>query len=263
MSTAFAPKSSDTHSFRLDGEVALITGGATGLGLGIARAFVEAGAKVILAGRRQSELEQAAAELGPAAFPVVHDVTATNAAHELVERVSELAGAPIGILVNNAGIHLKKDAVQTSAEEFAGVLQTHVLGAHALSAAVLPGMMERRHGSILFIASMASLFGIPKVVAYSAAKSAYLGMVRTLAVESGPRGVRVNAIAPGWIDSAMSRQALDNDPPRKRKILERTPLGCLGTTEDVASAAVYLSSPAARFVTGVILPVDGGVSIGF
>lgn len=249
--------------FRLDGEVALITGGGTGLGLGIARAFVQAGAKVVLAGRRQSELEQAAGSLGSAAFSAVHDVTVTGGASHLVARAADLAGAPVSILVNNAGIHLKKDAVDTSAEEFSAVLQTHVLGAHALAAAVLPGMMERRHGSILFIASMASLFGIPKVVAYSAAKSAHLGMVRTLAVETGAHGVRVNAIAPGWIDSAMSRKALDDDPARKAKILGRTPLGRLGESEDIGLAAVYLSSPAAKFITGVVLPVDGGISIGF
>lgn len=251
------------NPFRLDGEVALITGGGTGLGLGIARAFVQAGAKVVLAGRRQAELDQATAGLGGAAFSVVHDVTATDAAPELVAHAAQVAGAPVSILVNNAGIHLKKDAVQTSATEFSTVLQTHVLGAHALAAAVLPGMMERCHGSILFIASMASIFGIPKVVAYSAAKSAHLGMVRTLAVEAGAHGVRVNAIAPGWIDSAMSRKALDDDPARKAKILGRTPLGRLGESEDIGLAAVYLCSPAAKFVTGTILPVDGGASIGF
>lgn len=250
-------------AFRLDKEVALITGGGTGLGLGIARAFVQAGAKVVLAGRRQSELEQAAGSLGSAAFTAVYDVTTTGGASHLVARAADLAGAPASILVNNAGIHLKKDAVDTSVEEFSAVLQTHVLGAHALAAAVLPGMMKRRHGSILFIASMASLFGIPKVVAYSAAKSAHLGMVRTLAVEAGEHGVRVNAIAPGWIDSAMSRKALDDEPARKAKILGRTPLGRLGESEDIGLAAVYLSSPAAKFITGIVLPVDGGISIGF
>ena len=98
----------------------------------------------------------------------------------------ERCSAPITILVNNAGIHLKKPALETSEEEFLGVLKTHVLGSHALTRAVLPGMLRRRHGSIIFIASMASLFGIPNVFAYSAAKSAYLGMVRALATEVSP-----------------------------------------------------------------------------
>ena len=124
-------------------------------------------------------------------------------------------------------------------------------------------MIARGSGSILFLASMASLFGIPQVVAYSAAKSAYVGMVRALATELSPHGVRVNAIAPGWIETEMTRKAMDGDPERKRKILSRTPMGRFGTAEDVGMAAVYLSSPAARFVTGVVLPVDGGASIGF
>ena len=124
-------------------------------------------------------------------------------------------------------------------------------------------MMRHKAGSILFIASMASLFGIPKVVAYSAAKSAYLGMVRAMATELSPHGVRVNAIAPGWIETDMSRAAMKADPEREKKILSRTPMGCFGEPDDVGMAAVYLCSPAAKFITGVVLPVDGGVSIGF
>ena len=143
------------------------------------------------------------------------------------------------------------------------VLTTHVLGAHAISRAVAPGMIERRAGSILFIASMASFLGVPNVVAYSAAKSAYLGMVRALASELSPKGIRVNAIAPGWIQTDMVRHSLENDPERERKILSRTPMGTFGMAEDVGMAAVYLCSPAGKFVTGVVLPVDGGASIGF
>jgi NAD(P)-dependent dehydrogenase (short-subunit alcohol dehydrogenase family) len=124
-------------------------------------------------------------------------------------------------------------------------------------------MLRRRHGSVIFIASMASLFGIPGVFAYSAAKSACLDMVRALATEVSPSGVRVNAIAPGWIETEMSRQAMAGDPARKRRILARTPLGRFGEPDDIGTAAVYLCSPAAKFVTGAVLPVDGGVSIGF
>jgi len=249
--------------FRLDGEVALITGGATGLGFGMARSFVASGAKVVLVGRREEELRKAAAELGPAASFVAHDVTKHAEAESLVDAATRAAGAPPGILINNAGIHLKKPAVETTPEEFLTVLSTHVIGAHALTRAVLPGMLERKHGSVIFIASMASLFGIPKVVAYSAAKSAHVGMVRTLAAEVSADGVRVNAIAPGWIDSDMMRKALDGDPARRDKILGRTPMNSFGEASDIGWAAVYLCSPAAKFVTGVVLPVDGGASIGF
>ena len=249
--------------FRLDGEVAIITGGATGLGLGMARCFVASGAKVVLVGRREEELKHAVAELGSAASYVRHDVTAYDKAAGLIEAATRGAGVVPSILVNNAGVHLKKPAVETSPEEFLSVINTHVIGAHALTQAVLPGMIERKHGSVIFIASMASLFGLPKVIAYSAAKSAYVGMVRTLASEVSTDNVRVNAIAPGWIDSRMMRTALDGDPERRDKILGRTPMGRFGEADDIGWAAVYLCSSAAKFVTGVVLPVDGGASIGF
>jgi gluconate 5-dehydrogenase len=251
-----------TDAFSLQGQTALITGGGTGIGLGIARCFVRAGAKVVLTSRRADVLKRAATELGEAAVWEAHDVTAVDQAGEFVERVARRVGE-VSILVNNAGVHLKKPAVQTTPAEFNAILQTHVVAAFSLTRSVLPGMISRRQGSILFTASMASLFGIPQVVAYSAAKAAYLGMLRSLATEVSPHGVRVNAIAPGWIESDMMRNALDADPERSKRILERTPMNRFGTAEDIGWAATYLCSSAARFVTGVVLPVDGGVSIGF
>jgi gluconate 5-dehydrogenase len=248
--------------FLLDNELALITGGGSGLGLAMARCLAAAGARVVLAGRGEEKLKQAAASIGAQAGYVPHDVTKLTEAPALVEKVAKRYG-PVTILINNAGIHLKKAAIETTEEDFLKVLTTHVLGAHALTRAVAPGMIQRRSGSVLFIASMTSLFGIPKVVAYSAAKSAYLGMVRALATELSPYGVRVNAIAPGWIETDMSRGAMKGDPEREKKILGRTPMGRFGDPDDIGMAAVYLCSPAAKFVTGVVLPVDGGASIGF
>lgn len=253
-----------THSeaFSLRGETALITGGGTGIGLAMARAMHAAGARVVLVGRREAELVAAVNALGPGASHIVHDITQFDAAQGLVERVTRETG-PITCLVNNAGIHLKKPAVETTPEEFQRVLGTHIVGAHALTRAVAPGMIERRHGSILFTGSMASLFGIPLVIAYTAAKSAMVGLVKGYATEFSAHGVRVNCIAPGWIETEMSRKALEGDPVRKAKVLGRTPAASLGQPEDVGLAAVYLASPAAKFVTGVTLPVDGGASIGF
>ena len=253
----------EKNPFRLDGQTALITGGGTGLGLGIACCLAAAGAKVVLVGRRSEELAQAAAGIGPSAHYLAHDITQIHRAGELIASAEKSAGAPVSILVNNAGIHVKKPVVETTPEEFQSVLTTHVCAAHALTAAVLPGMLARGQGNILFTASMAALFGIPLVVAYAAAKSAYLGMVRSLAAEVSGRGVRVNAIAPGWIESPMLRQALNGDPARTNKILGRTPMGRFGEPEDIGNAAVFLCSPAAQFITGVVLPVDGGASIGF
>jgi NAD(P)-dependent dehydrogenase (short-subunit alcohol dehydrogenase family) len=248
--------------FDLNGQTALITGGGTGLGFGMAKCFVACGAKVILVGRRPEELEKAATALGANAFTLPGDVGKLETIPALVKEAEKLAG-PISILVNNAGVHLKKSSLETSDAEFAAVLQTHVFGAFALSREIGRGMVERKRGSILFTASMASLLGIPLVVAYAAAKSAYTGMVRSLAVELGSQGVRVNAVAPGWIESEMMNKALSDDPARSAKILERTPMNKFGAPEDIGWAAVYLCSPAAQFVTGVVLPVDGGAAIGF
>jgi len=248
--------------FSLKDEVALITGGATGIGKAIAESMHAAGAKVVLVGRREAILKEVTESLGEGAYCYCHDVTQMDLADDLVKRVEADVG-PVNCLVNNAGIHLKKAAIETTPLEFQNVLNTHVIGAHALTRAVAPGMIERGHGNVLFTASMASLFGIPQVIAYSAAKSAYLGIVKGLATEFSPHGIRVNAIAPGWIETEMSRKALDNDPVRRDKILGRTPMQKLGKPADIGWAAVYLASPASSFLTGVILPVDGGVSIGF
>jgi gluconate 5-dehydrogenase len=248
--------------FSLSGKNALVTGGGSGIGLAVARALSQAGARVVLVGRRAALIEEGAKSIGHEAISVVHDVTNTDATPALGEDVHSRVG-PHDIHLNNAGVHVKKSAVETTTEEFHQLYGTHIVGAHALTRAIVPGMIARGSGSILFIASMASLFGIPKVVAYSAAKSAMIGMVRTLATELSPDGIRVNAIAPGWIETEMSAKALLGDPERAGKILGRTPMHRMGTADDVGYAAVYLASPAANFVTGIVLPIDGGVSIGF
>jgi len=257
-----AQTSTANQAFRLDDEVAIITGGGSGLGLGIAQCMAQAGARVVLVGRRKSVLADACASIGEQATAEPLDITQFDQADALVSRVSERVG-PISILVNNAGTHLKRPAHETSAQDFSQVLQTHVLAAHNLARAVLPGMVARQHGSVLFMASMASLMGVPNIIAYSAAKSAIVGMVRSLSTEVAQHGVRVNAIAPGWIESDMLRQALEGDPQRKAKILSRTPMERFGAPEDIGWAAVYLCSAAAKFVTGIVLPVDGGASSGF
>jgi gluconate 5-dehydrogenase len=251
------------NPFHLIDETALITGGGTGIGLGIARCMVKAGARVVLVGRRESELAAACSELGPAAAFVAQDITRYDESPALVERAEAAAGGPVSILVNNAGIHLKKFAADTTAEEFQMVINTHLIAAHALTRAVIPGMAARGHGSVLFTSSMAAFMGVPQVIAYAAAKSAYFGMVSTLSAEFASRGVRVNAIAPGWIFSKMSAKALDSDPARKAKVMARIQMGRMGQPEDIGWAAVYLSSAAANYVTGVTLPVDGGAAISF
>lgn len=251
------------NPFSLTNETALITGGGTGIGLGIARCMVAAGARVVLVGRRESELSKACAGIGDGASFVAQDITRFDEMPALVQRAEEVSGAPVSILVNNAGIHLKKFAVDTTPEEFQSVLNTHLLAAHALTRAVAPGMLARGHGSILFTSSMAAFMGVPQVIAYAAAKSAFFGMVSTLSAELSAQGVRVNAIAPGWIFSEMSSKALDSDPARKAKVMSRIQMGRMGRPEDIGNTAVFLSSPAAAYITGVTLPVDGGAVVAF
>ena len=250
------------EAFSLQGQIALVTGGGTGLGFAMSEALSAAGARVAITGRRFDVLRDAATALGSRVFAFEHDVTDEASTAAVIERVEREVGTPT-ILVNNAGTHLKQPICDTSTAEFRRVMTTHVEGAFAVTRACIPGMRRQGGGSVLFIASMTSLIGMPNVVAYSAAKTAFVGMVRALASELGPEGIRVNAIAPGWIETPMLHLALDGDPDRKAKILARTPQRRFGEPQDIGWSAVYLSSPAAAFLNGVILPVDGGASIGF
>ncbi|RPJ84627.1 MAG: SDR family oxidoreductase, partial [Acidobacteria bacterium] len=167
------------------------------------------------------------------------------------------------ILVNNSGVHLKKELGQVTDDDFHRVIHVNQEAVFSLTREVARAMAPRGRGSLIMVSSMASRYGIPKVVAYTASKAAVEGMTRALAVELSPRGIRVNCIAPGFIDTPMSARALGQDPDRQRRVLERTPLGRLGKPEEVGFAAVFLASEAASYITGAILTVDGGNSIGF
>ncbi len=253
----------DMDVFSLADDRAIVTGGGSGLGAAMAECLMAAGARVVICGRDEGKLQQTCERLGQHAAYVVHDVTDVARSEELVATAARKNGGAATILINNAGIHLRQPALEGTPAEFRQLFDTHVLGAMALARAAAPAMIEQGTGSILFVTSMAAVFGIPGVAAYSMAKSALLGLVRSLAVEWSPRGLRVNAIAPGWIETPMLRRSLGPDPQRRDKILERTPMGCFGDPEDVGWAAVYLCSAQAKFVTGQQLVVDGGVSIGF
>ena len=246
------------NAFGLEKKTVLITGGGSGLGAGMAACFVAAGAEVVLVGRRPEPLRETAERLGNAARWVTADLRDPASIASLV---AEAGG--VDVLVSNAGVHLKKAAEETTMEEMEGVLRTHVSGGHELIRRVIPGMRERGGGVVLLVCSMTSLMGMSRVIAYTAAKSALLGMVRAYSSEVAREGIRVNGIAPGWIESPMLRQALAGDPERETRILQRTSMGKFGAPEDIGHAAVFLSSQAARYITGVTLPVDGGASSGF
>ncbi|GAA4051785.1 SDR family NAD(P)-dependent oxidoreductase [Hymenobacter glaciei] len=248
--------------FSLDGQLALVTGGGTGIGLEIARCMAQAGATVVITGRREAVLREAAEELGESVEYLVNDVTDLGSIDGLVAQVEATYG-PLDILVNNAGINLKKPALEVTDEEFSRILHTNLHSVFALTRACAARMVARRKGVILMISSMAAYYGIDRVVAYAASKSAVEGMVKVLASEFSAHGVRVNAIAPGFIETDMSRTAMNSDPERRDRAMRRTPMGRFGQPADIGHAAVFLASEAARYVTGVSLPVDGGNSIGF
>lgn len=249
--------------FSLEGQTALVTGGATGLGLAMVQCITEAGGRVIVVSSSSYEKYKDIIEcLGEKVSYEQFDITMTEKTPVFIEELVEKHGK-IDILVNNAGIHCKKPIEDMSVEDYENVLQVHLIGAFAMTKAVVPYMRKNKKGNIIFIASMTSYIGQPYVMGYSTAKSGYLGMIHTLASEVGADGIRVNGIAPGWIDTPMFRKATDSDKERKNKILRKTPMNRFGEPKDIGWACVYLCSDAAKFVTGTVLPVDGGALIGF
>lgn len=242
--------------------VAIVTGGASGIGLAIAEKFAAEGLQTIIIGRDKTKLEAAVQKLGTNAHAFPFDLTNLEGIPQLINDILKQFGK-IDILVNNAGINMKKEFLEVTDADFSGILNTNVMAVFSLSREVCKSMLSNGSGSIINISSMASQYGIPKVIAYTASKSAVEGMTRAMAVELSPRGIRVNCIAPGFIATDMSAKALNNDPDRKAKALGRTPMGYLGQPADVADAAFYLATASSKYVTGVVLPVDGGNSIGF
>lgn len=242
--------------------IAIITGGASGIGFAIARKFVQNDIRVILIGRDKSRLKLACETLGSLSDFVGCDLSELDELPGVVKKITEMNGR-IDILVNNAGMHLKKPMNDVSDEEYQKVILTNQTAMFSLTREVTKIMQLQCSGVILNISSMASIYGLPNVIAYTASKSAIEGMTRAMAVELARFGIRVNCIAPGFIKTNMSTLALEKDPERKKKVLSRTPLGRLGKTEEVADAALFLVSGTSSFITGIVLPVDGGNSIGF
>jgi NAD(P)-dependent dehydrogenase (short-subunit alcohol dehydrogenase family) len=246
----------------IQNKLAVITGGASGIGFAIAKKFVQNDIDVVLIGRDRTRLKLACETLGAQADFVGCDLTQLSDLSGIVRGIKEKYGR-LDILVNNAGMHLKKAIKDVTDEEYQRVILTNQTAMFSLTREVAAIMEKQGEGAILNISSMASQYGLPNVVAYTASKSAIEGMTRAMAVELAQYHIRVNCLAPGFIKTNMSTLALEKDPERKRKVLSRTPLGRLGKPDEVADAAFFLVSPSASFITGVVLPVDGGNSIGF
>jgi NAD(P)-dependent dehydrogenase (short-subunit alcohol dehydrogenase family) len=250
------------HLVDLSTKVALITGGADGIGFGIARQFLDLGARVVITDLIPEKLTKAKQNLGDYCFIFVNDVTIKTQHEALIEEIESTIGT-IDILVNNAGRHCKKPSLETTDEEFQAVIDTNLNSVFALTRAVAKRMISRRKGSVINISSMSAIYGLSQVAAYSSSKTGLLGLTRTLASEYSGLGVRFNSIAPGFIESKMFLNIMEKDKQREKRILERTPAGRFGKPEDIARAAAFLASDAADFITGICLPVDGGNSIGF
>ncbi len=242
--------------------VAIVTGGASGIGLAIAETFVKNKITTIIIGRDTKKLKAVKQKLGDGCDIQAFDLKDRKGIPAFIKKLVKKHGG-IDILVNNAGINMKKPLIEVSDEDFDNIIETNVQSIFSLSREVVKYMLPNKKGSIVNISSMASQYGIPKVIAYSASKGAIESMTRAMAVELSPNGIRVNCIAPGFIATEMSAKALNNDPERKNKALGRTPMGYLGEPKDIGTTALFLASDAAKYITGVILPVDGGNSIGF
>jgi len=243
-------------------KIAIVTGGASGIGFAIAEKFVKNNITTIIIGRNEEKLNLAKNRLGVLCEPVVFDLNNLSAIPEMIKKLVEKY-SKINILVNNAGINLKKEFTEVTDEDFEKIIHTNVQSIFTISREVVKLMIENKSGSIVNISSMASQYGLPKVIAYSASKGAIEAMTRAMAVELSPKGIRVNCIAPGFIATDMSAKALNNDQERKNKVLSRTPMGELGAPSTIGDAALFLASSESAYITGVVLPVDGGNSIGF
>jgi len=242
--------------------VAIVTGGGSGLGYAITEKFIAAGIHTVIVGRDEQKLNNAKEKLGELCYPVACDVSVLTSIPGLVKDIIKRFGQ-VDILVNNAGINMKKEFADVTDEEFQKVITTNLCSVFAISREVVKQMLLQKSGSIINISSMAAQYGLPKVIAYSASKTAIDGMTRAMAVELSPKGIRINAIAPGFIVTAMTDAALNADPERKEKVFGRTPMGYMGQPSDIGDAALFLASDASKYITGIILPVDGGNSIGF
>ncbi|MCO5145664.1 MAG: glucose 1-dehydrogenase [Aquamicrobium sp.] len=243
----------------LEGRVALITGAGSGLGLATARAFAGAGARVVINDLRLDAAEAAVAELGEGHMAIGGDVSKEDAVAEMVARVEDKTGG-IDILVNNAGMPDSfVPTVDQPLSHWQRLIDVHLTGTYLVSKTVAPGMIRRgKGGAILNLNSIAGVVGLPVRTAYSAAKAGIGMLTRVLGCEWGPHGIRVNAVAPGYMMTPLTERLIAEGKIDVKRIRRRTPMGAMGTADDIAEAMLFLASDRAKFITGVTLPVDGG-----
>ncbi|MEM6550804.1 MAG: glucose 1-dehydrogenase [Planctomycetota bacterium] len=256
----------NTSLFDLTGRVALVTGGASGIGLAIAEALMLHGAKVVVGSRTQSKVDDAVAALlkldhahdddHPPAVGVSLDVASQDSVDAAVQTCIDTFGG-LHILVNSAGIMCKKPTFDLTADDMASLYDIHVIGALRAAQAAGHVFREQHDGCIINVASISSYVSLTEVTAYACAKSAMMGLTHSLANEWAKHGIRTNGVAPGFIPTDINRKMIEGTD-RGRRILEHTPMARFGTSDEIAGAAVYLASDAGKFTNGITIPVDGG-----
>ena len=244
--------------FDLTGKVALVTGASGGIGGAIARALHAQGATVVLSGTKVEALDKLAAELGSRAYTVACNLSDIASVEALPKAAEAAAGATIDILVNNAGITKDNLFMRMKDDEWDQVLAVNLTAAFRLSRAVLRGMMKKRWGRIIQITSVVGTTGNPGQGNYAAAKAGLVGMSKSLAAEVASRNITVNAVAPGFIQTAMTDVLTDD---QKKMIADRIPAGRMGQPEEIAAAVVYLASQEAAYVTGETIQINGGMAM--
>ena len=241
---------------RLEGKTAIITGGASGIGLACARLFVQEGARVVLFGRRLERLEQAQKEFGDAALTIQGDITQDQDTNLLVVNAIVQLGR-VDILVNNAGIFTPGPLHETDDAAWDQTFDINMRGVFQLTRKVLKFMIKQGSGSIIHISSILGMVAVPGTAAYNASKGALNQFSKSIAVEYGGRGIRSNALCPGMIETEMTEE-LRQDADLMAEFLKGYPLGRFGKPEEVAQACLFLASDESAFITGATLPIDGG-----
>ncbi len=249
--------------FDLSGKVAVVTGGNGGIGLGMATGLAAAGATVVIAGRKIEKNAAAVTQLlaaGGRAIAIEVDVQQEASCHSLVQKTMTALGR-LDILVNNAGMNIRKPPQDYALAEWNQVLQTNLTSAFSCSQAVYPEFKKLGAGKVINIGSMMSIFGASFATPYAASKGGLVQMTRAMACAWAADNIQVNAILPGWIDTALTRQARIDVNGLHERVLERTPAKRWGEPGDFGGIAVFLASAASDFLTGTAIPVDGGYSV--
>ena len=244
--------------FSLSGKNALVTGASGGLGNGIAKALHAQGAKVVLSGTKTEALEKLKAELGKGAFVASGNLADPAVPAVLLKEAERQLGGGVDILVNNAGLTRDGLAVRMKDEDWDAVINVNLSAVFRLTRAALRGMMSRRYGRIVNITSIVGVTGNAGQINYAASKAGLIGLTKSLAQEMAERAITVNAVAPGFINTAMT-DALNEE--QKQRLLPNIPVGYIGEPKDVAGAVVFLASEEARYITGQTIHVNGGMAM--